>query len=370
MERSLHTSTINPVTWAEKACESLMNQYEPIELPPRNRWHYHQGVFLYGMYRVYEKTNNQSYFQYMKKYVDDLVDENGNFYFRRDELDAIQAGLLLFPIYKETGEEKYRIAAFKLRNLLNTLNKTEEGGFWHKDNYAYQTWLDGLYMAGPFSVKYGQTFNEPELVDLILLQERLMRKNTYDSKTGLYFHAYDEKASMPWVDPETKCSKEIWGRSLGWYAMALIDIIEDLQEDDENRKALEETLRSLLDRIIHYQDSKSHLWYQIVDKGSLSDNWLESSASCLFIYAIAKSIRLQVFDKKHLSLATKAFEAVVNHFVKEREDGSVELTGICIGTSAGEYDYYIGRETSENDLHGVGAFCLAAIEVQRANELN
>ncbi len=355
----------SPLEWAEKACVSLMEKYQPIQLPPENRWHYHQGVFLYGMYRVWEQTANEEYFAYLKKYVDDLVDDEGNFYFRRDELDAIQPGLLLFPLYNRTKEDKYKVAATKLRNLLKTLNRTSEGGYWHKDKYPYQMWLDGLYMAGPFSVIYGTVFDEKELIEATLYQEKLMRKNTKDTETGLFYHAWDEKRVQPWANPTTGRSPEVWSRSIGWYGMALVDILDYLPKSHPAREELISEVKQYIDTLLKYQDEKTGLWYQIVDKGHLEDNWLESSGSALFIYTMAKAINNKYLDRSYQTFAEKSFAGILEHMVTFDDHERLQLEGICIGTSCGVYDYYVGRETSVNDLHGLGAFILAAVEMSK-----
>lgn len=352
----------NPLLIAEKACQTIMNTYSPAELPPANRWHYHQSVFLYGVLRVWEATGKEEYFEYTKAYVDNLLDDEGNFYFARDELDSIQVGILLFPLYKETKDRKYLIAAKKLRNLLNTINKTSEGGFWHKDKYPYQMWLDGLFMAGPFMIMYSEHFQEPELIQSVLLQEKLMRTNMRDSQSGLPYHAWDEKKIQPWANKETGCSPEFWGRSVGWYGTALIDLLELLEGQKHGQEKLVEELQRFIPSVVSHQDVDSGLWYQIVDKGDREDNWLESSGSALFIYTIAKAIKAGYVDNTYQEIVEKAYNGLLTHMVKVDEQ-NLELSGICIGTSAGEYDYYVSRPTSENDLHGMGAFILACMAV-------
>lgn len=351
--------------WAEEACQSLMNQYEPNQLPPENRWHYHQGVFLCGMYEVWKETKKDSYYHYVKEYVDKLIDEEGSFLFARSELDAIQPGLLLLPLYKETGDKRYKIAATKLRNLLKTLNQTSEGGFWHKDKYPYQMWLDGLYMAGPFTIQYGQMFDEPELVDLVMHQEELMRKHTKNEETGLYYHGWDEKAEQEWAT-ESGHAPEIWGRALGWYAMVLTNFIELLPQDHSKREELIMVVSELFDSLIDFQDEATGLWYQVVDKGDQEDNWLESSSSSLFVNAMAKAVNKgYVKEKKYIEAATKAYAGIVKNNIEFDESNNLNLTGICIGTSIGVYDYYVSRDTSVNDLHGVGAFILASMQIHQ-----
>jgi unsaturated rhamnogalacturonyl hydrolase len=352
--------------WAKLACDTLMRQYEPVKLPPADRWHYHQGVFLCGMQDVWEQTKEEKYFEYLKEYVDKLVDEEGNFYFARSELDSIQPGLLLLPLYKETSDRRYKIAASKLRNLLNTLNKTKEGGFWHKDKYPYQMWLDGLYMAGPFAIQYGQLFDEPELTELVMEQEYLMRKYT-KKENGLYYHGYDESKQTPWAT-EKGHAPEVWGRALGWYSMVTANFIEMLPEDHPKREELRQVVQELIDALVKYQDVDTGLWYQIVDKKEAADNYLESSCTCLFTYAIAKAVNKGYVDKSYWKYAVNAYEGLLQNKVEVDEKGDFLLHDICIGTSIGTYDYYVHRETSTNDLHGVGAFVLASVQLAIGGE--
>lgn len=295
----------NPLFIAEKACQTIMNTYSPAELPPANRWHYHQSVFLYGMLRVWEATGKQEYFDYTKAYVDNLLDDEGNFLFARDELDSIQVGILLFPLYEETKDRKYMIAAKKLRNLLHTINKTSEGGFWHKDKYPYQMWLDGLFMAGPFMLMYDKQFQEPELIQSVLLQEKLMRTHMRDPQSGLPYHAWDEKKIQPWANKETGCSPEFWGRSVGWYGTALIDLLEQIEGQKHGQEVWIEELQRFIPAIVSHQDVDSGLWYQIVDKGDHEDNWLESSCSALFIYTIAKALKAGYVEDTYQEVVKK-----------------------------------------------------------------
>ncbi|HEX7057104.1 MAG TPA: glycoside hydrolase family 88 protein [Bacilli bacterium] len=353
--------------WAKSACDTLIARYAPYELPPANRWHYHQGVFLHGMMRLWERTKEERYFQYAKAYVDHLVDDNGSFLFARDELDAIQAGLLLFPIYQRTGERKYRLAAEKLCNLLGTLNRTSEGGFWHKDKYPNQMWLDGLYMGGVFAVVFADCFGQTNLYEEVLHQEKLMRSHMKDHATGLLYHAWDESRKAPWAHPETGCSPEFWGRSVGWYAAAVADILEYVPKGARGRDELAEAFRELIKSLIRYQDQPSGLWYQVLDKGNEPDNWLETSCSALFIYAIAKAVRLQCADERCLAAANAGFAGLLRKVYKDEQNHFV-LPDICIGTSAGDYRNYVTRPVSSNDLHGVGAFVLACLELDKAKE--
>ncbi len=353
-----------PLEWGKSACDSLMNRFKPNKLPPENSWHYHQGVFLYSMIRLWEKVGDERYYQYAKAYVDLLIDERGNLLFRRDELDSMQAGLLLFTLDRSSDDPRYKIAADKLMNVFGTLNQTSEGGYWHKDKYPNQMWLDGLYMGGVFAVEYAHAYDKPIWLERVLYQEKLMRSHMYDKTTGLLYHAWDESRRMPWSDPQTGCSPEFWGRSVGWYGMAVVDILDRLPESMEGREALIASLQGLIKALAQFQDQDSGLWYQVVDKGQHSDNWLETSGSSLFVYTIAKAIAKGYVGNEYLNIARRGYEGLINQLYYD-ENEQLVMPAICIGTSAGDYENYITRPVSENDLHGVGALVLACVEMEK-----
>ncbi|WP_445661407.1 glycoside hydrolase family 88/105 protein [Bacillus sp. FSL K6-3431] len=358
------TNKKSPLYWAQKTSDTVMARFTPTELPPARRWHYHQGVFLCGMNLVYDKTGDKKYFEYYKAYVDQLIDEDGNLLFARDELDSIQAGLLLFPLYEATGDKRYKLAAKRLRNLFNTLNLTSEGGFWHKDKYSYQMWLDGLYMGGPFALQYAKNFEDPELISMVIHQERLMRSHTKNEENGLYHHGWDEKAQQPWALPDGK-APEIWGRALGWYGLAVIDMIDLLPEDHPQKADWIIFIQEYVGNLVKFQDEKTGLWYQIIDKGDRENNWLETSATSLFVYVIAKAVSKKYVGVEYGENAKRGFDGLIEYKIVESATGEVTIKDIVIGTSIGVYDYYITRERSENDLHGAGAFIMACMEVEK-----
>ncbi|MGG1879260.1 glycoside hydrolase family 88/105 protein [Paenibacillus campinasensis] len=356
---------LSPLTAAAEACRAIMETYTPEELPPAGRWHYHQGVFLVGMFQLWKVAGDNQYLDYIKGYVNHLVDEHGNLLLDRGELDSVQAGLLLLELDEALGDSRYRKAADKLLHLLSTMNRTTEGGYWHKDKYPYQMWLDGLYMGGVYTMQYGLRYDRPELFEQVLYQEKLMRTHTRDEKTGLYHHAWDESKKMPWADPDTGRSPEFWGRALGWYALSLVEFLDMLPAGHEGRGVLEEALRDLAGSLVRYQDPESGLWYQVLDKGDRPDNWLETSCTSLFVYALAKGARLSCLDASFKEAANRGFEGLLRT-VYNNDKGLLVLPEICIGTGVGDYKHYVERPRSENDLHGVGAFVMACVEIGRS----
>ncbi|MBB6637114.1 glycoside hydrolase family 88/105 protein [Cohnella thailandensis] len=356
-----------PIEWAEKACEALMAKFEPERLPP-DRFHYHQGVFLSGMEKTWRETGKKKYLDYIKGWVDSQVQPDGSIKkFNPDELDDIQPGVLLFNLYEQTGDERYKKALHTLVPLLKSWKTNPSGGFWHKEHYPNQMWLDGLYMAGPIAVMYGKEFGESKYFDLMAYQAILMEKHTKDPKTGLLYHGWDETKEAAWADPATGLAPEFWGRAIGWYPVALLEMFEYMPENHKDKAKLVEILQDLLIALPKFQDEATGLWYQVVDKGDRPDNWLENSCTALYVHAIAKAVRFGYLDPKYMEYAWKGYQGVVDTLTFD-ENGRVVIGNICIGTGIGDYAHYIARPTSENDLHGAGAFILMCAEMSLAKQ--
>ncbi|KRF08161.1 glycosyl hydrolase family 88 [Paenibacillus sp. Soil766] len=360
--------TLTPIQWAEKACEALMAKFEPEQLPP-DRFHYHQGVFLSGMEKCWRETNDDKYYTYIKRWVDSQILADGSIKkYNPEELDDIQPGVLLYNLYEQTSDERYKKALHTLVPLLKSWKTNPSGGFWHKERYPNQMWLDGLYMAGPIAVQFGETFGEAEYFDMMTYQAILMEKHTKDPNTGLLYHGWDETKAAVWADPVTGLAPEFWGRAIGWYPVALLEMFEYLPADHKDKAELTSILQDLLIALIPYQDAATGLWYQVVDKGDISDNWLENSCTALYVHAIAKAVRFGYLDAKYLTYAWKGYQGVIDT-LKFDENGHVIIGQICIGTGIGDYAHYIARPTSENDLHGAGAFILMCVEMSLAQSV-
>lgn len=352
-----------PLDYAMAACDTMMRKFKAEDLPPKGRFHYHQGVFLSGMYKTYELCKEEKYYDYIKEWVDSAIDEDGKV---KDcderQLDDIQPGILLFPIYKRTADLRYKKVLDRLLEVVKDFPRNPEGGFWHKEWYPNQMWLDGLYMAGPISAQYGYEFNKKEYHDIVIQQATMMIEKTRDHKTGLLYHAWDYSKKEAWADKETGLSPEFWGRSIGWVPVALLDNMDFFDKNDSAYKRMEAMVKDLLSAVCKYQ-SESGLWYQVVDKILEEGNWPEISCSCLFVAALCKAVRIGILDKEYLEQAKKGYEAVINTLTFIGDD--IQIDGVCIGTGVGDYKHYIERPTSANDLHGVGAFLIMCEEVHQ-----
>ncbi|MCA1557960.1 MAG: glycoside hydrolase family 88 protein, partial [Acidobacteria bacterium] len=340
------------------------------------KWTYEQGVLLKGMEAAWLNTGEGRYFSYIQRGMDHFVTEDGTIRAYKPEdynIDNVLPGRVLLLLYKVTGKEKYRKAAAILREQLKTHPRTSEGGFWHKKIYPSQMWLDGLYMGQPFYAEYAATFNEPTAFDDIAKQFVLMEMRARDAKTGLLYHGWDESRKQRWADSQTGRSPNFWGRAMGWYAMALVDTLDYFPKDHPQRGALLMILNRLAKAVEKYQDPKSGLWYQVLDKGGAEGNYLEASASSMFVYALAKGVRQGYLPASHLKVAQKGYDGIRSQFIEPRAEGGVNLKGTVsvagLGGNPyrdGSYQYYLSEKVVTNDPKGVGAFLMAANEMEIA----
>ncbi len=347
---------------ADSAIKTVINRYPAAKLPPEGHFHYHQGVFLSGVEKVAEILNNGDYFRYIKDWVDAMSAPNGEIHcFNPGALDDLQPGILLFGLLSRTHDERYKLMLDKLTSLLPGWDMNAEGGYFHMTGMDNQMWLDGLYMAGPLAVRYGICYNKPELVSLAFRQMKLMYKHCFKKESGLLVHGWDCSHKAEWANPDTGCAPEVWGRAMGWFVIGGLDMLELLPCESEDRKWAEKVVSELVSSLLKYQDKNVGLWYQVVDKPDYRGNWHESSCSMLFTCAVMRCVRLGLLPRSALELAKKGLDGV-HTCVHITKDNEFVLNKICVGTGIGSYEYYIKRETSANDLHGMGAYLLMCAE--------
>jgi len=262
-------------------------------------------------------------------------------------------------MYQETKEEKYKIAADKIRQRFNDYPRTTDGGFWHATGTSrqHQLWLDGVFMSMPFLVRYGRLFGDNPYANDEAAKQLIVYASHLHSSEGLLYHAYDESGASVWADTMTHHSPEFWGRAMGWFGMTLIDVLEVLPATDPKRSQLIAILQDLVHGLAKYQDSKTGLWYQIVDKGTLPDNWLETSSSSMYSYTILTAVKKGYVDKSYEEVAWKGYHGVLTK-ISLGPDGMTTLIDICEGTNLGDQAFYLARKRSTNDLHGLGAFLI------------
>jgi unsaturated rhamnogalacturonyl hydrolase len=364
-----------PVTslpWSVRMADSMIARHSP----DAAQWHYEHGLLLMAIERVWRATGEARFWSHVKETADLFIAPDGGIRtFRLEEynLDQINHGRVLFPLYKVTGDERYKRAITHLRRQLDTHPRTKSGGFWHKQIYPHQIWLDGIYMAAPFYAEFAQTFDEPAAFDDIAHQITLIEQHTRDPKTGLLYHAWDESKQQRWANPTTGCSPHFWGRAMGWYAMALVDVLDYFPHDHPRRQEIIAILERTAEAVARVQDLATGLWYQVLDQGVRAGNYLEASASCMFTYTIAKAASKGYLPEDWLDIARKSYQRILRELITVDEKGLVTLERVCAVAGLGgnpyrdgSYEYYVGEPVRANDYKGVGPFILASLEMEGA----
>lgn len=345
---------------------------EKIKQGSKPSWNYMDGCMIKAVIELYHITKKEEYLAFADTFIDYFVNEDGSILSydpKEYNLDNVNAGKTLFDLYELTGKEKYRKAIDTVYSQLKGQPRTSTGNFWHKMIYPNQIWLDGLYMAQPFYMQYELTYNHGancmDSYHQFLNVYRLMR----DLRNGLYYHAYDDSKEAFWCDKVTGLSDNFWLRALGWYAMALIDTMEVMPESMGTEKAeLNRIYKELIDSMLPYQDEESGMWYQVVNRGGIMPNYLETSGSAIFAYAIMKSVRLGFLEDSYFTYGQRAFDGICGKYLSEK-DGELQLDGICLVAGLGNtemregtFDYYMREPIVKNEAKGVAPLILAYIE--------
>lgn len=357
--------------WSASTARSVMQRSPLLS----RRWHYEPGVALLALKQLWQETGEREIYDFIKRNIDEFVGPDAairTYRLQEYNLDQINEGKLLFFLHETTGDERYRKAAYLLREQLRTHPRTKEGGFWHKQIYPYQMWLDGIYMASPFYAEFASRFDEPAGFEDVAHQIVTIEAHTQDPETGLLYHAWDESKEQQWADPRTGCSPHFWGRALGWYAMAIVDVLDYLPEDHARRTQIISILQAAMSAVARVQDPASGVWYQVLDQGDRPGNYLESSASCMFVYAMAKGIRKGILGEEYLAVARRGLDGILAEFVTADEQGLVNLGGICAVAGLGgkpyrdgSFEYYVGEPVIANEYKGVGPFIMASLEMEK-----
>ena len=338
-------------------------------------WNYIDGCMLGALLSLSEITGEAFFADFVETFVDAFISEDGairTYDPSKYNLDDVNEGRVLFPLYKRTGNEKYRLAADRLAAQLREQPRTYEGNFWHKLIYPDQVWLDGIYMAQPFRALYARELGNRDYEDIVN-QIETVRRRMFDPEKGLYYHGYDASKTVFWADPATGCSKNFWLRAIGWFATALADLLE-IMDDPAALARLRPIFTELMAGVAPYADPDTAMYYQVVDQGGRAGNYLETSGSSMIAYAMLKGVRLGVLPERYALLGRRTFDGILRRYLRaEGED--VELDGICLVAGLGpadnprrdgSYEYYISEPIVKNDAKGVAPLVMCYTEVIRS----
>ena len=365
----------NEMKWSVRMANTVLARSDSlIYYVDRNpKWAY--DVAFLGMAVDRLGNSNVKYSEYLEDWVSYFVRSDGtvvDYSLKEYNLDRIFPGRDIITVYKRHPDPKYKIALDNFIEQLKTHPKTKSGGYWHKKIYPWQMWLDGIFMASTYMAQYAKEFNSPEWFDMACIQTKMIYEKTLDRKSGLLMHAWDESHSQKWCDTATGKSHYPWSRAMGWYILAIEDILEYLPENHPDRGALISILKKTCDALVKVTDPETGLWYQVLNNGGRKGNYLEGSGSAMYAYAFARGAHRGWLDKKFLSLADRAFDGIIKELITVDEKGYATMHNICGGCGLGgnpyrdgSYKYYVNEKRVDNDPKGVAPFIMAAIELDR-----
>ncbi|MBR5602460.1 MAG: glycoside hydrolase family 88 protein [Clostridia bacterium] len=348
---------------------------ESIRQGKKPHWNYIDGCMITSLLALGEITSERKYFDFAESFIDYYVADDGSilgYDVEKYNLDDLNEGRVLFELYRKTGNEKYRTAIENQKKQLDGQPRTCTGNFWHKLIYPNQIWLDGIYMAQVFSTLYAKEYGGKDYSDMLCQIENVNRYMK-DEKSGLYYHGLDCSKSIFWADKESGLSKNFWLRSIGWYTVALVDIIEII-DDEDTKCRLVKIFKNLMESVLAFRDKESGLYWQVVDQPGREGNYLETSGSSMIAYAFIKGARLGVLSPEYRTLGKETFDGICQRYLKTNDKGELNLGGICLVAGLGpdnnrrrdgSYEYYISEPVVENDAKGVAPFLLCYTEILR-----
>ena len=338
------------------------------------KWEYTPTLMARAFLELYQATGDTLYLNHVQRFADQFIGEDGSILTYKQSLynmDRIQGGNFLIMLNDINPQPQYLTAIETLRDQLREQPRTEEGGFWHKQVYEHQMWLDGLFTGTTFYARYAAWKPEPEAWDDIANQFLIVDHHTRKTN-GLNHHGWDESRQMGWSDSITGCSPETWGRAEGWYVMALCDVLELMPADHPKRPELTAILNRVMDALMTVQDKDTHLWYQVPDRAGEEGNYLESTCSAMYCFAMAKGVRLGLLPEQYKAEAYQVMDGLKELKIVQNEDGTLSLIDCCAVAGLGgnpyrdgTYEYYIHERIRPDDPKGVAPLILACIELSK-----
>ena len=345
--------------WSVATAESLMARFPDYRQAYWKDWSYVHGYLFYGFEMLYKSTGDKKYLDYIKKYIDYFVDEQGNYHGDKlTNLDNMMTGSSIVDLYGYTHDERYKKAAEQIRKAFDAYPRSADGQFWH-NNASPNMWIDGVFMGQMFLIRYGKIIGDTKYCnDEAAKQITVCAKHLLKGETGLYLHAWTEKPEKAtWADPKTGLSPEVWSEGLGWFALVTAELLAELPRDHPKYAEVKDIYTRMAAGLKKAQDPKTGGWFMIVDKGDQPDNWIDPSGTGMFVYFIQRGIDLGLIKKsEYAPVVARGYKSLIS-FGQVNDHGLVDVVGGGDGiTIKKDYTTYVSYKRMTNAKETVGGF--------------
>ena len=347
-----------PISWSVLVAQNFIKRFPNPDTMyccgNTNHFSWQAGYVMFAMGKIWKATGDPLYYNYIKRFVDQQVDEKGNIPdFKDNALDNFLPGYAILFMYEQTHLEKYKIAAMKIRAGFDKYPRNSNGLFWHGEWATNQTWVDGLFMGQIFLARYGKTIGDSEYAFNEVVKQITTVAEVCQKKNGLLWHGWDESKKASWANKTTGLAPEVWSEGLGWYAVLLADIFDYLPKDHPGYPQILSILQKLCNGLKVNQDTKTGMWCQVVDKPNESGNWNETSGTGMYIYLLKRSIdRGFLPPEEYNPVIMKAYAGMIKK-AKTNDRGFIDLIDCSsIGIQNSTSDYF----NSPKEVSPFGAF--------------
>lgn len=359
---------IGGTDWSVRLIDSTMARF-PTD-SSLGSWQYFTTFYMHQQYKVWQRTGNMSYINRIRTWADAHVNASGVIDTALDTLDSMQGMNMLLDLFAETRQVKYQMAAQSIRTRLNTYPRTTQdgnpGGFIHQVPLTGNLWADGAFMLNPGLDRYGHVLNDATYADTESTRQMLIyASHLKDPVTGLYFHGYDETGNSSWSTGPGHHSPFFWCRAVGWYGVAMVDILDTLDPANPNRGALISNIQALAPGLATTQDVVSGRWWEVMNMGTTAGNFTETSCSSMHTYVLSKAIERGYISSSFAPNVVAGKNGVLGR-ISINGSNQTDLTTIVTATGPGNtFSYYVSQPVATNDFHGLGAFLLMREQVAR-----
>jgi rhamnogalacturonyl hydrolase YesR len=362
----------NEIKWSDAVAKSFIERVPDADsihmVSDKNHFSWQAGYIMFAMEKIWKSTGDSVYFNYIKKYVDDQVDDEGNVApFDKSKLDNFLPGYAIIFMYEQTGEEKYKIAAKKIRDGFNDYPRNSNGLFWHGEWATNQSWIDGVFMGQIFLARYGKVIGDSEYAFNEVVKQMTLIVELCGREDGLILHGWDESKKASWADKTTGLAPAVWSEGLGWYAVLIADVFDYLPADHPGYTKIVEIHNNLCKGIKNNQDPTTGMWCQVVDKCGEPGNWNETSGTGMFIYLLQKSIDMGYISADvYAPVVEKAYSGMIKK-ARFNNEGLIDLLDCSSIGIVDNYEAYINSPKEVSPFGAFGSFIIATNIIEHKN---